>query len=58
MNKYTILSLNRITRLYSNVSDYAIYTLSYYEDKCFIGLFAHFKHKEEYMIIARIPKLS
>ena len=31
--------------LYSNVYDYAIYTLIYYEDKYFISLFAHFKHK-------------
>ena len=32
-------------RIYSNVHGYAIYTLSYYEDKYFISLFAHFKHK-------------
>ena len=32
-------------RLYSNVYDYAIYTLNYYEDKYFISLFTHFKHK-------------
>ena len=32
-------------RIYSNVYDYAIYTLNYYEDKYFISLFAHFKHK-------------
>ena len=31
-------------RLYSNVYNYAIYTLNYYEDKYFISLFAHFKH--------------
>ena len=30
---------------YSNAYDYAIYTLNYYEDKYFISLFAHFKHK-------------
>ena len=45
MNKYTILSLNRIMRFYSNVYDYAVYTLNYYEDKYFISLFAHFMHK-------------
>ena len=43
-NKYTILSFNRIIRLYSNAYDYAICTLNYYEDKYFISLFAHFKH--------------
>ena len=32
-------------KLYSNAYDYAIYTLNYYEDKYFISLFAHFKHK-------------
>ena len=32
-------------KLYNNVYDYAIYTLNYYEDKYFISLFAHFKHK-------------
>ena len=57
MNKYTILSLNRIMRLYSNVYDYAIYAINYYEDKYFISLFAHFKHKEKCMINTRIPKL-
>ena len=31
-------------KLYSNAYDYAIYTLNYYEDKYFIGLFARFKH--------------
>ena len=56
MYKYTILSLNRIVRLYSNAYDYAIYTLNYYEDKYFINLFSHFKHKEKSMITARIPK--
>ena len=56
MYKYTILSLNRIVRLYSNAYDYAIYTLNYYEDKYFIKLFSHFKHKEKSMITARIPK--
>ena len=35
-------------KLYSNVYDYAIYTLNYYEDKYFISLFAHFKHKKIY----------
>ena len=45
VNKYTILSLNSIMRLYSNVYDYAIYTLNYYEDKYFISLFSHFMHK-------------
>ena len=43
-NKHKILSFNRITRLYSNVYDYAIGTLNYYVDKYFISLFAHFKH--------------
>ena len=43
-NKYTILSLNRIMRLYSNVCDYDIYTLNYYEDNYFVSLFAHLKH--------------
>ena len=32
-------------KLYSNSYDDAIYTLNYYEDKYFISLFAHFKHK-------------
>ena len=32
-------------KLYSNAYDYAIYTLNYYEDKYFISLFGHFKHK-------------
>ena len=32
-------------KLYSNVYDYAIYTLNNYEDKYFINLFAHFRHK-------------
>ena len=41
----------------SNVYDYAIYTLNYYEDKYFVSLIAHFKHKEKYIIITRIPKL-
>ena len=31
-------------KLHSNVCDCAIYTLNY-EDKYFISLFAHFKHK-------------
>ena len=31
-------------KLYSNVYDYAIYTLNYYKDKYFISLFEHFKH--------------
>ena len=31
--------------------------LNYYEDKYFISLFAHFKHKGTYLITARIPKL-
>ena len=31
-------------RLYSNVYDYDIYTLNYYEDNYFISLFAHLKH--------------
>ena len=31
-------------KLYNNAYDYAIYTLNY-EDKYFISLFAHFKHK-------------
>ena len=30
-------------RLYSNVYDYAIYTLNYFEDEYFISLFSHFK---------------
>ena len=30
VNKYTILSFNRIIKLYSNVYDYVIYTLNYY----------------------------
>ena len=47
-----ILSLNPIMRLYSNAYDYAICTLSYYEDKYFISLFAHFKRKGEYMLAA------
>ena len=37
-NKYTILSFNRIMKLYSDTYDYAIYALNYYEeyykDKC------------------------
>ena len=41
-------------KLYSNVLDYAIYTLIYYEDKYFISIFAHFKHKEKYIITACI----
>ena len=49
VNKYTILSFKRIIRLYSNVYDYAICTLNYYEDKYFISLFAPFKHKGKYM---------
>ena len=44
-------------KLYSNAYDYAIYTLNYYEDKYFISLFAHFKHKENYMTTVCIPKL-
>ena len=44
-------------RLMSNGYDYAIYTLNYYEDKYFVSLIAHFKHKEKYIIITRIPKL-
>ena len=55
-NKYTILSFNCIIRLYSNVYDYAICTLNYYEDKYFISLFAHFKHTGKYIITACIPK--
>ena len=43
-NKYTILSFNCIIRFYSNVYDYALCTLDYYEDKYFISLFPHFKH--------------
>ena len=43
MNKYTILSLNAFMRLYSNVYNYAIYTLNN-EDRYFISLFAPFKH--------------
>ena len=31
-------------RLYSNVYNYAIYTLNYCGDKYFISLSAHFKH--------------
>ena len=42
-------------KLYSNAYDSAIYTLNYYEEKYFIRLFAHFKHKVK--ITARIPKL-
>ena len=41
-NKYTILSC-------SNVYDYAICTLNYYEDKYFISLFAHFKDTGKYV---------
>ena len=48
-NKYTILSC-------SNVYDYAICTLNYYEDKYFISLFVHFKHTGKYIITAHIPK--
>ena len=33
MNKYTILSLNRIMTPYSNAYDYVIYLNYYYEDK-------------------------
>ena len=44
-------------KLYSNVYDYAIYTLNYYEDKYLISLFAHFKHKGKYMITAQVCKL-
>ena len=44
-------------KLCSNLYDYATYTLNYYEDKYFISLFAHFKHKEKYIITARILKL-
>ena len=54
-NKYTILSFNRIVRIYSNGYNYDIYTLNYYDDKHFISLFAHFKHKEKYIITARTP---
>ena len=43
--------------LYGNAYDYAIYPLNYYEDKYFISLFSHFKHKEKYMMTVRIPKL-
>ena len=43
-NKYMILSFNRIMRIYSDVYDCAMYTLNY-EDKYFISIFAHFKHK-------------
>ena len=57
MNKYTILSLNPLMTLYGNAYDYAIYPLNYYEDKYFISLFSHFKHKEKYMMTVRIPKL-
>ena len=32
-------------RLYSNVYNYAMYTLNYYEDKYLTSLFTHFKHK-------------
>ena len=42
-------------KLYSNAYGYAIYTLHYYEDKYFISLFAHFNHKEKYIITALIP---
>ena len=54
-----MLSLNLIAfmKLYSSAYDYAIYTLNYYEDKCFISPFAHFKHKEKYIITVCIPKL-
>ena len=41
-NKYTILSC-------SNVYDYAICTLNYYEDKYFISFFAHFKDTGKYV---------
>ena len=41
-------------RLYSNVYDYDIYTLNYYEDQYFISLF---KHTVKYMINARMLKL-
>ena len=49
VNKYTILSFKRIIRLYSNVYDYAICTLNYYEDKSFISLSEHFQHTGKYM---------
>ena len=38
VNKYMILSLNRIMRLYSNAYDYAIYTLDYYENYLLVFL--------------------
>ena len=44
-------------KLYSNVYDYAIYTLNNYENKYFISLFAHFKRKGKYKVIVHIPKL-
>ena len=44
-------------KLYSNVYDYTIYTLNYYEDKYFISIFAHFKHKGKHIITSCIPKL-
>ena len=31
-------------RLYSNVYNYVIYALNYYEDKYFISLFEYFKY--------------
>ena len=43
-------------KLYSNTYDYAIYIIHYYEDKYFTSLFAHFKHKEKYIITASITK--
>ena len=44
-------------KLYSNTHDYAIYALNYYGEKYFISLFTHSKHKEKYVITARIPRL-
>ena len=44
-------------KLYSNAYDSAIYTVNCFEDKYFISLFAHLKHKEKYIVTARIPEL-
>ena len=38
-------------KLYSNVYGYSIYTLNYYEDKYFTGLFGNFKHIVKLLLI-------
>ena len=43
-------------KLYSNVYDYAIYTLNCYEDKYFISFFAHSKTWNKCVYILLIIK--